>query len=77
VQHPEPHFEKILLTEAEAAQAIGFSSRFLQERRFKGGGPPFVKVSARAVRYRPSDLEAWAEARVRTSTSDRGPDAAP
>ena len=61
---------KILLTEKEAAELIGFTPRFLQERRFRGGGPRYVAVSARAVRYRPEDLEAWAMARLRTSTSD-------
>lgn len=64
--------ERILLTEAEAARRLGFSPRFLQQRRYKGDGPRFVKVSARAIRYRVSDLEAWAAARLRTSTSDDG-----
>ena len=65
---------RILLTEAEAAELIGFSPRFLQERRLRGGGPPYVKISARAVRYRPEDLTAWAAERLRTSTSDPGPE---
>ena len=63
---------KILLTEKEAAELIGFTPRFLQERRFRGGGPVFCKVSARAVRYRPEDLHAWVAERLRTSTSDSG-----
>ena len=67
---------KILLTEAEAARRLGFTPRFLQERRYKGGGPKFVRVSARAIRYRPEDLEAWAEERLRNSTSDLGSEAA-
>lgn len=67
---------KILLTEAEAAERLGFTPRFLQNRRYRGDGPAFVRVSARAVRYRPEDLEEWAEDRLRTSTSDAGPDAA-
>ena len=66
------HPRKLLLTEAEAAELIGFTPRFLQERRFRGGGPRFVAVSARAVRYRPQDLEEWAAERLRTSTSDPG-----
>jgi predicted DNA-binding transcriptional regulator AlpA len=68
--------DRVLLTEAEAAELIGFSPRFLTERRYRGGGPLYVRVSARAVRYRPADLEAWAEERVRSSTSDPGPDGA-
>jgi predicted DNA-binding transcriptional regulator AlpA len=67
---------RLLLTEDEAADLIGFTARFLQERRHRGGGPKFVKVSARAVRYRPADLNEWAAERVRTSTSDPGPEAA-
>ena len=63
---------KLLLTEAEAARRLGFTPRFLQQRRYAGGGPKFVRISARAIRYRPEDLEAWAAERVRTSTSDLG-----
>ena len=64
--------QKLLLTEAEAARRLGFTPRFLQQRRYTGGGPRFVRISARAIRYRPEDLEAWATERLRTSTSDRG-----
>jgi predicted DNA-binding transcriptional regulator AlpA len=63
----------ILLTERQAADALGFTPRTLAEWRYRGGGPPFVRVSARAVRYRPDDLDAWARERLRTSTSDPGP----
>ena len=63
---------KLLYTEIEAARLLGFTARFLQQRRYQGDGPPFIRVSARAVRYRLSDLEEWAAARRRTSTSDPG-----
>ena len=66
-----PH-AKLLLTETEAAETLGFTTRFLQNRRHRGNGPRFVRISARAIRYRPEDLAAWAEARLRTSTSDPG-----
>lgn len=73
MQHPE----RVLLTEKEAAELIGFTPRFLADRRYRGDGPRFVAVSARAVRYRPEDLRAWAAERLRTSTSDAGlPEAA-
>lgn len=55
---------KILLTESEAARLLGFSPRFLQLRRTKGDGPAYVRVSARSIRYRPEDLERWAEERL-------------
>ena len=63
---------KLLLTEEEAAAALGFTPRFLQNRRYRGDSPPFVRISSRAIRYRPEDLEAWAAKRLRTSTSDPG-----
>ncbi len=63
---------KILLTEAEAAELLGFTPRFLQNRRARGDGPRYCFVSKRAIRYRPADLEEWAEQRLRTSTSDPG-----
>ena len=64
--------DRLLLTEAEAAKLLGFTPRFLQARRYKGDGPRFCRVSARAVRYRPEDLRSWAEERLRISTSDPG-----
>jgi len=41
----------------------------LQNWRLRGGGPAFVKVSARAVRYRLSDLADWVNRRIRLNTS--------
>jgi len=61
-----------LLREDEVAEHLGFSVRALQNWRIRGGGPLFVKVSARSVRYRRADLIAWVKARIRRSTSDTG-----
>lgn len=61
-----------LLTETEAAQYLSLTKRALQAWRCQGRGPRFVKVSARAIRYRLSDLETWVEGRLRRSTSDSG-----
>jgi len=61
-----------LLRECEAAQILGFTPRALQNWRIRGGGPVFVKVAARSVRYRRADLLAWIQARIRRSTSDTG-----
>ena len=65
-----------LLTEIQAARFIGFTARALQSWRYRGGGPLFVRVNGRCVRYRRIDLRAWSEARLRTSTSDYGTEAA-
>jgi hypothetical protein len=62
-----------LLREDQAAELLNFTPRALQSWRQRGGGPLFVKVSPRAVRYRRRDLASWAEARLRRSNSDNGP----
>ena len=58
-----------LINEHEAAIYLGHSVRTLQKGRVAGGGPKFVKVSARSIRYRRCDLNSWAEARLRSNTS--------
>ena len=62
--------EKKLLTGTEAAKYLGASPRTLDNWRCQGWGPPFVVLSARAIRYRMEDLEAWTQERLRKSTSD-------
>lgn len=69
---PVPPPPRLLLTEEEAAAALGFTARFLQNRRHRGDGPRYVRISARAIRYRPEDLSDFAAKLVRTSTSDPG-----
>lgn len=70
-QNNEPGQVAMLLTEAEAAKLLGFSRRTLQGWRSDGGpGLPFVRISKGCVRYRRSDIEAWIEDQLRTSTAD-------
>lgn len=59
-----------LLTTAQAAALLGLSPRTLGGLRLRGGGPRYVRLSARAVRYRREDLAAWIEAGVRTNTAE-------
>ncbi|MBI3247312.1 MAG: helix-turn-helix domain-containing protein [Deltaproteobacteria bacterium] len=59
-----------LLSEAQASELLGVTPRCLQAWRQRGGGPQFVRVSSRCVRYRRRDLIAWAQARLRSSTSE-------
>lgn len=47
------------LTEVEAAQFVGLEVSTLQSYRTNGRGPGFVKLSARAIRFRRRDLIAW------------------
>ena len=58
-----------MINEKEAAKFIGYSDRALQNWRMRGGGPKFVKVSARSIRYRRRDLIIWAEGLLVSSTS--------
>jgi len=66
-----------LLYTAEAAFILGLSPRTLEAMRLKGGGPPYIAVTARAVRYRRGDLDSWIFSRRRFSTSDEGYRSAP
>ena len=54
----------------EAAEILGLSRSYLRQLRLKGGGCRFSSFG-RAVRYRLSDLHAWAASKTATSTSDR------
>lgn len=61
-----------LLTTLEAAKYLGVSKAFLERDRWAGARIPFIKVGARAVRYRLADLNAYVERQLRQSTSDTG-----
>ena len=60
-----------LVDERTAASFLGFTVRALQNWRIRGGGPQFVRVSRRSIRYRWMDLMQWAEARLCVSTSQK------
>ena len=58
-----------LLTENQAADFLQFTPRALQAWRLRGGGPKFVRISSRAIRYRRRDLIEWIEAHIKYSTA--------
>ncbi|MEQ9519809.1 MAG: helix-turn-helix domain-containing protein [Parvibaculum sp.] len=58
------------MNEHEAADFMNYSVRALQNWRVRGGGPPYVRISARSIRYRRRDLIAWAEGRLERNTSE-------
>ena len=64
------HDPDALLNQVQAASLIGVSERTLECWRWRGDGPPYVKISRRAVRYRRRDIQEWAESRLQRSTSD-------
>lgn len=71
-----PTYWNALIDEKAAAEFLGLTNRFMQHRRQQDGGPRYIAISSRCIRYRRIDLRAWSEARLRTSTSDPGQEAA-
>ena len=67
--HDADHLD-CMINETKAADFLGYTIRALQNWRVRGGGPKFVKVSARSIRYRRRDLIEWANSLLVTSTSE-------
>lgn len=58
-----------LLTIEEVSALLGMSRGALAQMRYEGRGPKFVKLSAKAIRYRECDISAWIESMLRDSTA--------
>ena len=69
---PSLHELHALITPPEAARLLNLSERALENWRHRGGGPRYVRVSGRCIRYRRGDILAWIGERLRVSTSDSG-----
>jgi predicted DNA-binding transcriptional regulator AlpA len=65
-----PKSAPTFLNTAAAAAHISMSRRFLESRRLKGEGPPFVRISSRAVRYRREDLDTWLTDRIQPTRAN-------
>ena len=61
---PEP-----LLTAPEVGCWLGVSPKTLESWRSAGGGPRYVRLSRKAVRYRRDDVKAFIEARLKAHTA--------
>ena len=61
-----------LLTPRQTAEALGVEISTLAAWRYRGTGPPFIKLSATAVRYALADVEEFVAAQRRASTADAG-----
>jgi predicted DNA-binding transcriptional regulator AlpA len=62
---PDP----VYLDNKQAAYFLKVSPRTLEKHRVRGGGPRFRKLGRRVV-YAMADLEAWANERICSDTSD-------
>ncbi len=60
-----------LLRQDEVAKILKLSPRTLEAWRHRGGGPRYLKLTPRCVRYRLSDLLAWQQGLERQNTSER------
>lgn len=69
MQHTTNTIPSTLIDECEAASILCYSVRALQNWRHRGGGPDFVKVSSRSIRYRRADLDRWIADRTVSNTS--------
>ena len=63
-----PRFQKT----PDAAKRLGLSPRTLEKHRCFGTGPIYHKLGGRIV-YTVADIDDWAAAGIRRSTSDPGP----
>ncbi len=52
-----------------AAEYVALRPQTLRAYRVRGGGPPYIRLSANRVAYDVRDLDAWAEARKVRSTA--------
>jgi hypothetical protein len=64
-----PHAPNGFLSNDQAASFLNLSPRTLEKLRVVGGGPTFSKLGRRVV-YAREDLQSWATAKRRASTSD-------
>lgn len=48
-----------LLKPEQVARYLGTTPGGLAQLRYRGCGPKFIKLGARAVRYKASDIEEW------------------
>ncbi len=76
VENTDPDYWYGLVDERVAADFLDLVPRTLQGWRQKGGGPPFVRLSKRCVKYRRINLKQHADERLRSSTSDPDPESA-
>ena len=59
-----------LMKEGEAASYLRVTAKTLRQWRWKGGGPRYVKLRGKMVRYKLADLDAFIELGIQRSTSD-------
>lgn len=64
------HDQTPLASSKDVAEFLGITANGLAKMRMTGGGPAFIRVGARNIKYRWSDVHAWLEANTHTTTDD-------
>jgi len=59
-----------LRTTPEAAAYLKLKPSTMDQLRWTGRGPRFVRIGGRSIRYRQSDLDAYIDAQVFSSTTE-------
>ena len=62
---------EVLLDQVQVARILNTTEKFLEGRRYRGGGVPFVRIG-RLVRYRRQDVERFISDNLCHSTSETG-----
>ncbi len=73
---PGHDYWNAFIDEKVAADFLDCTPRKMQAMRQHGDGPQFFRFSARCVKYTRLLLKSYADARIRSSTSDPGKAAA-
>jgi hypothetical protein len=58
------------ITTAQSADWLGVSIQFLEILRHTGGGPRYMRLGARSIRYTVRWLREWCEQRAHTHTKE-------
>lgn len=59
-----------LLTPEQVSAITGLAEQTLAHYRVSGGGPAYIRISARCIRYREGDLRQWISDRYVSSTTE-------
>ena len=67
---PADKHDREYMTVEDLAADFQTSTAFWNDLRSQGGGPVYLKLSGKAVRYRKSDVDKWLAERRRMSTRE-------
>ncbi len=67
------HLPQKLLTTKQAADYLGMSTSWMEQKRSKGGGPAYSKIGGK-IKYQIESLEEFKQQQLRRHTADLGPE---